>query len=153
MQHRPISGLPFVDSDCQFQFIAELSFTKSQATPHLDSGPQIYDPPYRHLDLPTSSNNLSFFSFNKLDRVDNMVGSSSPVTTRLLDYRLTDFYLLRWDCCLCCCNQGTETAVDGTPATETLASSSTANSIKAFIAGGFGGVCAVLVGMSFFVFS
>ncbi|KIM30001.1 hypothetical protein M408DRAFT_328433 [Serendipita vermifera MAFF 305830] len=44
---------------------------------------------------------------------------------------------------------GTETAVDGTTAVETSSSSSTANSIKAFIAGGFGGVCAVLVGHPF----
>jgi len=45
---------------------------------------------------------------------------------------------------------GTETTVDGTQVTETSsASSSTANSIKAFIAGGVGGVAAVLVGHPF----
>ncbi|CCA70823.1 probable carnitine/acyl carnitine carrier [Serendipita indica DSM 11827] len=47
---------------------------------------------------------------------------------------------------------GTETAVDGVPQNEASASSaatSTANSIKAFIAGGVGGVAAVLVGHPF----
>lgn len=44
---------------------------------------------------------------------------------------------------------GTETAVDGNTAIEASASSSAANSIKAFIAGGFGGICAVLVGHPF----
>ena len=51
--------------------------------------------------------------------------------------------------------QGTETAVDGVPSNEAVvssASTSTANSIKAFIAGGVGGVAAVLVGEYFHSF-